>query len=328
MSNPKVSVIIPVYNVERYIERCAISLFEQTLDSIEYLFIDDCTPDNSIKVLKDTLSRYPKRIPCVKIYQMNKNSGQAFVRRFGIEHAKGEYIIHCDPDDWIEVTLYKKMYEKAKEDDFDLVRCYFVRTDGHKVIPCAHIPEKCYEDPKQLISYLLQGKSMTSLCDKMVKRNLYQGIVFPTSNMQEDAAIVTQLLGKSHHCALLPEVGYYYYVNPSSISKSIKEEAFVRRLQDVKNNAEIIFSFIESMGLTDFYKKEIICHKLNVRNHILYVLHSSSLFRIWNNTYPEIDKYVLFNPLISNIVKLYFVLTKTRIMQLILMMKRNMHKKK
>ena len=80
---PKVSVIIPVYGVEKYIERCARSLFEQTLDDIEYLFIDDCTPDRSIEVLKSILEEYPNRKEQVIIHRMEQNSGQAAVRKWG-----------------------------------------------------------------------------------------------------------------------------------------------------------------------------------------------------------------------------------------------------
>ena len=77
----KVSVIVPIYNVEHYIERCVISLMEQTLDDIEYVFVNDCTPDKSIDILQDVIERYPNRIKSVKIHKMFTNSGQAAVRR-------------------------------------------------------------------------------------------------------------------------------------------------------------------------------------------------------------------------------------------------------
>ncbi len=105
---PKVSVIIPVYGVEKYIERCARSLFEQTLDDIEYLFIDDCTPDKSIEMLKQVLEDYPHRKPQVVIHRMEQNSGQAAVRKWGMQNAIGDYVIHCDSDDWVELTMYEE----------------------------------------------------------------------------------------------------------------------------------------------------------------------------------------------------------------------------
>ena len=95
----KVSVIIPVYGVEKYIEKCAHSLFRQSLDEIEYLFIDDCTPDNSIAIVKKVLESYPNRRGQVVFHKMATNSGQAKVREWGILNAKGEYIANCDSDD-------------------------------------------------------------------------------------------------------------------------------------------------------------------------------------------------------------------------------------
>ena len=100
---PKVSVIIPVYGVEKYIEKCARSLFEQTLDDIEYLFVDDCTPDKSVDILKHILEEYPHRKSQVVIHRMEQNSGQAVVREWGVKNAKGDFIIHCDSDDWVDV---------------------------------------------------------------------------------------------------------------------------------------------------------------------------------------------------------------------------------
>ena len=96
---PKVTVIIPVYGVEKYISRCARSLFEQTLDDIEYIFVDDCTKDNSIGVLQEVLEQYPQRREQTRIVKLLVNSGQAAARKYGMQLATGDYIIHCDGDD-------------------------------------------------------------------------------------------------------------------------------------------------------------------------------------------------------------------------------------
>ena len=106
-TQPKVSVIVPIYNVEAYIERCAISLFEQTLDDIEYIFVNDCTPDNSMMILSEVLSRYPQRKEQVRIINQPKNQGAAKAREDGIKEARGEYIIHCDSDDWVDKNIYQ-----------------------------------------------------------------------------------------------------------------------------------------------------------------------------------------------------------------------------
>ena len=102
---PKVSVIVPIYKVEPFIERCARSLFEQTLDDIEYIFVNDCTPDKSMEVLSRVLEDYPGRKEQVRIITMPVNSGLPKVRRAGLEVASGDYIIHCDSDDWVDRTM-------------------------------------------------------------------------------------------------------------------------------------------------------------------------------------------------------------------------------
>ena len=98
---PKVSVIVPVYGVEKYIERCARSLFEQTLDDMEFIFVDDCTKDESIEVLKRVIDLYPVRKDQVKIIHHAVNKGLSRARETGVNAATGDYIGHCDSDDWV-----------------------------------------------------------------------------------------------------------------------------------------------------------------------------------------------------------------------------------
>ena len=123
---PKVTVIIPVYGVEAYIERCARSLFEQTLDDLEYIFVNDCTKDKSIEILKRVLEDYPKRKCGVKIINNSRNLGLPRTRLVGLNAATGNYVAHCDSDDWVDTSLYESMYSRAITDDADFVVCDFV----------------------------------------------------------------------------------------------------------------------------------------------------------------------------------------------------------
>ena len=118
---PKVTVIVPVYNVEKYIKRCAKSLFEQTIDSLEILFIDDCGLDNSVEIIKETLKSYKNRNSLTRIINLPSNGGVASVRRQGIIEATGQYVIHCDGDDWVDLDLYERMYNKAIKENADVV---------------------------------------------------------------------------------------------------------------------------------------------------------------------------------------------------------------
>ena len=122
----KVTVVVPVYNAGLYIERCVRSLFDQTLADIEYVFVDDCSPDNSIAILESLLKEYPERAKSTKIIRHEKNTGQSGARRDGVLAATGDYIIHCDADDWVDLDMYQSMYEKAEAEGAEAVCCDIV----------------------------------------------------------------------------------------------------------------------------------------------------------------------------------------------------------
>lgn len=280
---PKVSVIVPVYGVEKYIERCARSLFGQTLDDIEYLFINDCTPDNSIEILKSVLNEYPNRKSQVFIHQMEKNSGQAVVRQWGMQHATGEYIIHCDSDDWVSPNIYEKLYDKAISEDLDIVWCSFFRSDG--------TTHKLYSDAKQ--PFLMQGP----LWNKLVKRSIYteNEIIYPTTNKAEDGALMAQLSFFSRSRGYLDEPLYYYFINSASICGQIDEASCLRKLEQECANVDIRVSFLKKHQSEKKYEKDIVLWKYTARNNLLPLLKQKKYRILWRNTYPEIEQYILFN---------------------------------
>ena len=173
MNSPKVSVIIPVYGVEKYIERCARSLFEQTLEDIEYIFVDDCTPDNSISILRKVLSEYPNREKQVKILHHDKNKGLAKARQTGLKIASGEYIAHCDSDDWVDKDLYKVLYNQAVNLKSDMIAFDCKFTDGEKTLKINSGGE-C-TDTIECISSMMHRKTWWSLCNN-TSVNFYRKI--------------------------------------------------------------------------------------------------------------------------------------------------------
>ena len=117
----KVSILVPVYNVEKYFARCLETLFSQTYSGIEYVFVNDCTPDKSMYVLQETLEKYPSRANSVKIIENKQNLGIAIVRNTLLENATGEYVLFVDSDDWIEVDAIEKFVDKALQSNSDIV---------------------------------------------------------------------------------------------------------------------------------------------------------------------------------------------------------------
>ena len=115
--------MVPIYNVENFISRCLESLFSQTYSNIEYVFVNDCTPDNSMTILSDMLQKYPSRATMVKIINNSQNHGIAIVRNTLLENATGDYILFVDSDDWIEKDMVINLVDKAASTDADIVGC-------------------------------------------------------------------------------------------------------------------------------------------------------------------------------------------------------------
>ena len=115
----KVSVIVPVYNVEKYIDKCLNSLVKQTLKDIEIIVVNDGSPDNSQKIIDKYVDKYPDKI---KSY-IKENGGQGSARNLGLEYASGEYISFIDSDDWLDLDALEEMYLLAKKEKSDVVIC-------------------------------------------------------------------------------------------------------------------------------------------------------------------------------------------------------------
>ena len=127
----KVSVLVPVYGVEKYIERCAVSLFEQTYENLEYIFVDDCSPDNSIEILENVLERYPHRKEQTTIIQLEENGGLGNARKVSFKKATGEYVTFVDSDDFVSERMIELLVSKAQETGADITDgAYSYYTDG------------------------------------------------------------------------------------------------------------------------------------------------------------------------------------------------------
>ena len=145
----KISIIIPVYNVEKYLKQCLDNVVNQTLKDIEIICIDDCSSDNSLNILKE----YAKNDNRIKIIEQKVNQGQGVARNEAIKIAEGEYIGFVDPDDWIELDMYEKMYNKSKEFGTDITLCNFERYYNNlKVSKIINPISKCSEVDNSIIT--------------------------------------------------------------------------------------------------------------------------------------------------------------------------------
>lgn len=117
----KVTICVPFYNVEPFFERCIRSLFEQTYDDLEYIFVDDGSPDNCIKILNETQCDYPERIPHVQIIRHEKNRGISAARNTAVAHCHTDFLLHVDSDDFLETDAVEKLVREQQKDDYDIV---------------------------------------------------------------------------------------------------------------------------------------------------------------------------------------------------------------
>lgn len=292
------SVIIPIYNTEQYIERCVRSLMEQTkTNGIEYIFINDCTPDNSMRVLAKTIADYPQRTNQIKIINMPTNSGQGVVRRIGMKEAQGEYIIHCDSDDWIEPNMYDMLINKAKEEDADIVVAdFYIEYKNHTEI------EK-YEN-LTTIEYIRKGIdcSWWTLWNRVIKRKLIQRYsIYPPKSLcvWEDVYILTIAYYYAKNIAYIHNPLYHYNrMNESSTLTSeyrndrkeliLKCEKCIILLQEYFHDKE---SWIYEHFLNN---EDILKQKLNYRDSFL----TKDNFDLdkWRKAFPETWSMTKKNP--------------------------------
>lgn len=303
----KVSIIIPVYGVEKYIERCIRSLFEQTLREIEYIFIDDCTPDKSIEILKSVIEDYPHRKGQVVIHRMEKNSGQAAVRRWGALNATGEYVIHCDSDDWVDTKMYEDMYNRAVEDGADVVVCDYNVTDGTTNFNTTHA---CHADnPKQLVENCLFQRDPWSLCNKLVKRQAYYKVVFPDGAMGEDMVMTIQLLWNCETLSYIKWAYYQYFFNPESITKVCTKDSCIRKFNQLLCNSDIVLGLIEKKHLEDYYEESLVVYKNFIRSILYPIVYEKQYHKKWNSMFKGLNRQVIFSKHISLSEKCRVILT-------------------
>jgi glycosyltransferase involved in cell wall biosynthesis len=300
---PKVSVIVPVYGVEKYIERCARSLFDQTLDDMEFIFIDDCTPDQSINILHKVLLDYPLRLPQTRIERMPQNSGLAAVRKYGVSIASGDYFIACDSDDFVEKEMYEVMYVSAVERDYDLVQCD-IDVVGDNGLIRSYTSDINNPSSDTFRIMIMEGRVSNSLCNKLVKKEVYLDgrIVFPQYGMDEDNTMSVQLAYCSKQIGYVKKPFYKAYCNIFSISRQPGKEQVLKRYNESYANSQIVVDFLNKQGYSNS-NMAIVVAKLRPK-YVLWPILTIRLIKLWHQTYPEVNTFSLLNKRVSFRAKL------------------------
>lgn len=279
--NPyKVSILVPVYGVEKYIERCVHSLFEQTYENIEYIFVDDCSPDRSIAVLQKVLKDYPYRKKQVKIIHHEKNHGTATAKNNAIAAMTGKFLTHVDSDDWIEKDAIEKLVKKQIETNADIVTGLMYINDDTM--------EDCYIEPvykgkNEMMINILSQDWHHELCGRLIRSSLYKEnhLKFLDGvNHSEDWRMMVMLLWHANKIARLDEVVYHYVMSDDSLCRSEKtwEQFKSSRYEDYKNFSSLIDFF---MGKNESYYKLAIEKSAQKASDIMFLAldhHDNKLF--------------------------------------------------
>lgn len=293
MASPVISVIIPVYGVEKYIERCARSLFGQTMtESIEFIFVNDCTPDHSIEILNDVLAEYPGRQSQTHIIHHPENRGLPTARRTGIDASCGQYIVHCDSDDWMDQNALQILSEKVVGENLDMViyNNYVVREN--KVYSTS--PADKIMTLRTVLADVLSHKMKYTVWCKMAKREVYQrtDFIYPIANQGEDFVFSVQLCHYCKRIGYIPQPLYFYAHNPFSLVNGKTEEWCLSRKDGFGKNIDVVIDFLKNRNLYDEYGTYLLAPKLECRNHLLPYI--EKYYDLWRSTYPELDTWETF----------------------------------
>lgn len=239
MNDIKVSILVPVYKVDKYIERCVRSLFEQTYENVEFIFVNDCTPDKSVDILKSVLDEYPQQKSKTKIINHDKNRGVAAARNTLLKNASGDYILWVDSDDYIIKNAVEILVARVIETNADII-CF--GTTVHSVNGNKQLNLFDKTTPNELILDLLSGRILTVLWGNMFRHRLFidNNVSFIEGlDIGEDMLVIVKLIYYSKVISIEKSILYYYddtndnsLVRSFSIEKSEMTIAILDMLED------------------------------------------------------------------------------------------------
>lgn len=256
-----ISIIVPCYNVEKYIDRCVNSLVGQTLgvDRLEIILVDDCSTDHTWECLVAIEQRYPES---VAIVHCDENGRQGRARNIGLQYASAPYISFIDSDDWVELDMFEKMYAKSCQTNADIVMCDYWRDfdSADQKLPPKRDPGK--QDRNLLIDTVdkrklfFAGSIMEfSACYKLYKAELIfdNQLCFPEKLAYEDHYFATLLYFYAKKVYILEERFYHYYVNPNSTVMTGNSSHHF----DILNVDTLLWDECEKRGLLEDYREEM-----------------------------------------------------------------------
>jgi len=243
----ELSIIVPVYNVEKYLEKCLNSLVEQSLDNSRYevIVVNDGSPDKSQDIIDKFASEYPNVVGVQK-----SNGGLSDARNFGLDRAKGNYVAFVDSDDYVDIHMYEVMLEKAKDQDFDVVVCDFKEIYENYEIQGSSRVQKDLLDKDDVRRAMLDF--YPSAWNKIYKRELFDKVRYKKGVWFEDVECLYRLFPNIKTVGVVKDPFYYYIQRSGSISKSTDSRIF-----HCVENWNGVIEYYKNNGYMDIYQKEL-----------------------------------------------------------------------
>lgn len=290
---PKVSILIPIFNVSEYIERCAVSLFEQSFNDIEFVFVNDATPDDSIEKLQLVITHYPERKEQILIIHHEKNRGTASTKNTALEAASGNYIAFVDSDDYIEPDMIERMHQKAVDSDADIVVSDIILEYSVKSIISKEILS---ENPSDHFLDMIRNQKVNAfLCNKLIKRCLYlhpECRVPLGINYFEDRYVMTRLFFFTTKIVKLDGAFYHYtQYNTNAITKNKGRMHFENVVQFWTD----LETFLKAHQVYEKFKSDLEFPKVQSKNRLMQDTRSSQLRKEYAHLFRDFEmKYLKF----------------------------------
>ena len=268
-----ISIIIPIYNVEKYLDECLTSVMNQTYKNFEVILVNDGTKDNSIEIVNKFISKHNN------IKLVNKeNGGLGSARNVGINHARGKYLIFIDSDDYIEATYIEKLYTEIEKSKSDIVICginkYYENSKNIEPVNLEVENNKSYSS-LEAIKLLFTNKIFCHAWNRIYRKELFinNNILFPEGKLYEDILPAVKLISKSKKISFIKENLYYYRIREGAITSSKN----IKAIEDYNYAIDKVNKYIS----TSVYEESLKSEKVNF--NISYTLSSLDMLSIYTD---------------------------------------------
>ncbi len=309
-----ISAIVPIYNVEAYLERCIKSIIGQTYNNIEILLIDDGSKDNSLEICK----RFEKLDKRIRVFHKG-NGGLSDARNYGIDRAKGEYLVFIDSDDYIENRYVEELVKLVTKDNLKVAQCGFNKVRDNQILEKTNDSNNCVQSGrKMVIDFYGENESKNIVVwNKIYRKDLFEKLRFPCGKIHEDEYVTYKILYQEEKVGITNECLYNYSFNPDSITQkkyNIKRldamGAYQERISYFKNKKDNELMELTTNFYLTYLKVNFVKIKLYVENSKKYEKNIIKEFRKYYKEYYKNKKNVKSNFVFFHFPYLYFILAK------------------